>query len=90
MSVRLVEGRIRLEGACPADDAEPLRRLLLDHPGAALDCRACQGTHSAVVQVLLAAQPEIVGEPQSAYLRDWIFPILARVGTRQSDPSRFP
>jgi hypothetical protein len=63
MSVRVADGVIILEGACPVDEAESLLELLLANPGAPVDWSACGHLHTAVVQVLLAARPAMEGEP---------------------------
>jgi hypothetical protein len=77
MTVRLNDdGAIVLEGICPAEDAEPLQRLLLEHPGAAVDWRMCDEVHTAVLQVLLAARPSIKGPPRAAFLQHFIGPAL--------------
>ena len=66
------DGQIRLSGAVSLDEAEPLLRLLIDNPGAAVDWRSCVTCHSAVLQVLLAARRPMVGPPASDFLRRWI------------------
>jgi hypothetical protein len=61
MSV-IVDGLcIRLEGRCLVDDAEPLLLALQDSPGATVEVGAADRLHLAVVQILLAAQPKLVG-----------------------------
>ena len=80
MSVRRIDDRtIALEGVCPLDDAEPLLQLLLDHPAPALDWRACSGAHTGVIQVLLAANPVLIGPPQDPFLAGFVAPALGRV-----------
>lgn len=53
------DGAIMLEGNCPLEDAEPLLQLLRRHPGEPVDWRRCNALHTAIVQVLMAAQPRI-------------------------------
>ncbi len=72
------DGVVALEGVCPADDAETLRQLLSEDPGAAVDWRACEHAHTAVVQVLLVARPAIKGPAGAPLLERWIAPILLR------------
>jgi hypothetical protein len=80
MAVALgADGMVMLEGACPVDDAEPLRQLLLRNPGASVDWRGCEDAHTAILQVLVVAKPKLAGPPRSAFLKDWIFPILCRL-----------
>ncbi|MGH8227556.1 MAG: hypothetical protein ACREU3_06600 [Steroidobacteraceae bacterium] len=79
MTVRIAtSGCIELVGVCPSEDAEPLLQLLLADRGATVDWRNCQGTHTAVVQVLMAVQPKLFGPPADAGLRDWVAPALTR------------
>jgi hypothetical protein len=72
------EGTIIIEGNCPSGDAEELLQLLLSHPAAGVDWRACDGVHTAVVQVLLAARRDILGPPRGAVVKSLIDPALAR------------
>ena len=66
----VADGSILLEGVCPIEDAEPLLRLLSSYQRTTVDWRACERAHSAVVQVLLAAGPKMVGPPGDKFLRD--------------------
>lgn len=78
MTVRLDDaGVIRLEGTCQIEEAELLQRLLLEHPGAALDWRACGHLHTSLIQLLLAAGRTVQGPPGDEFLRVWIAPLLA-------------
>lgn len=76
MTVRAGDGCIELLGACSSGDAEALLQLLLADPAATVDWRQCQGAHTAVVQVLLAARPKLRGPPADALLRDWVAPAI--------------
>jgi hypothetical protein len=77
MTVRVADdGTIMLEGNCPAEDAETVARMLLLDPAASVDWRACDNAHTAIVQVLLAARPAMVGPPRSVFLRNWVAPAL--------------
>ncbi|WP_374471170.1 hypothetical protein [Phenylobacterium sp.] len=76
MTVRVVEGIIRLEGACRAEEAEPLTALLQAELRP-VDLSACAALHAAVAQVLLAFAPELRGEPADAFLRERLAPALA-------------
>ena len=78
MTVRAGDGgRIELVDACPAADAEPLLQLLLVTVDATVDWRACREAHAAVVQVLMAAKPRLLGPPAGARLRQWLAPVIA-------------
>ena len=79
MTVRLApDGGIVLEGVCPVEDAEPLQQLLVRHPSAPVDWSGCEQAHTAVLQVLMVAKPKVCGSARSAFLRDWVSPILSR------------
>lgn len=71
---------IVLTGACPADDAEPLLQMLIDTPAAAVDWRACQAPHTAVVQVILAARPALIGPCGDAWTEKWLVPGIPPTG----------
>lgn len=78
MTVRITaSGCIELVGACSGADAEPLLQLLLADPKATVDWRDCRGAHTAVVQVLMAVRPRLLGPPADARLKDWVAPAIA-------------
>lgn len=77
MTVRVTaKGVIALEGNCPSEDAETLLQHLLATPATSVDWRACEAAHTAVVQVLMAAQPQLLGPPANPRLADWVEPFL--------------
>jgi hypothetical protein len=79
MSVELSNDTlIRMSRACPQEDAESLLRLLVEQPGRIVDWTACDIAHTAVIQVLLALRPDMVGPPVGGFLRTWINPLLQR------------
>jgi hypothetical protein len=72
----IVEGDIvTLSGRCVAEDAEPLLKHLLGGVRQ-VDVSGCNYLHGAVVQLLMAARPAIVGEPEAGFLRDWLIPLV--------------
>ena len=78
MTVRMQQGTIFIEGDCPSGDAEELLQFVLADPAAIIDWRNCHSAHTAVVQVLLAANREILGPPQGAILASVLAPALNR------------
>lgn len=77
MTVRIgTGGCIELVGVCPSGDAEPLLQLLLADRGAVVDWRECRSAHTAVVQVLMAVKPKLVGPPADDRLKDWVAPAI--------------
>ena len=80
MTVRATEdGLIVLSGVCPVDDAEPLLQLLLTQPGSIVEWGSCEEVHGAVVQVLLASDAGMRGDPRSRFLQCFVAPSLRRV-----------
>ena len=73
---------IRLAGDLPVEDAETLAALLAAAPGVAVDWSQAGRMHTAVVQVLLAFSPEMMGEPADAFSLRWLAPLLARARER--------
>jgi hypothetical protein len=72
MSARRDErGTIVLEGHCPVEDAEPLLQLLQETPAALLDWSRCGHLHSAVVQLIMAARPALIGPCGDPWIRQW-------------------
>jgi hypothetical protein len=69
---------IMLAGPCPVDDAEPLLQMLLETPAAAVDWRACQSPHTAVVQVIMAAGPALIGPCGDDWTERWVAPAIRR------------
>lgn len=77
MTIRIAtNGVIELLGVCASEDAEPLLEQLLAAPGATVDWRDCRQAHTAVVQVLLAAKPKLLGPPADAHLKNWVEPAI--------------
>ena len=76
MTVATAPGIVRLSGRCMAEDAE----LLLEQLTAGVtqvDLTDCDYLHGALVQLLMAARPSLVGEP-AEFLRDWVIPLIRR------------
>ena len=83
MTVRLADdGTIILEEACPAADSEVLLSHLLAVDCPCVDWRTCDGAHTAVVQVLIAAASfrilRLQGAPRNAFLRDMVAPLIVK------------
>ena len=72
MTVRLTnEGAIMLVGECPVEDAETLLEHLQTRREDVVDWSGCTRLHTAVLQVLMAAKPKLVGECGDAFVRTW-------------------
>ena len=77
MTVLLDHRTIRLEGNCHVEDAEPLLNLLQEGMDRAVDVSAVGTIHTAVLQVLMALRPQVVGSNGDAFFESWITPLLA-------------
>jgi hypothetical protein len=69
---RIDDQTLALEGQCGVDDAEALLQALLATPAAVVDWRGCEGAHTAVVQVLLAARARVRGPAASVFLSEMV------------------
>jgi hypothetical protein len=77
MTVRAsADGAILLEGSCPGEDAEALLQQLLAAPTAAVDIRRCDSAHTAVIQVLMAFKPKLLGPPGNHPMWQWVYASL--------------
>lgn len=90
MTVSVAEGgNIRLEGVCAIEDAEPLLRLVAKDRRAIVDWRSCEAAHTAVIQILLAAKPTLLGPAANPFLQNRIAPLVdgGETERRSSSPS---
>lgn len=69
-------GSIALAGACPVEEAETLLQLLQSTPTAPCDWTRCSYLHTAVLQVILAARPALIGPCGDAWIEQWVSPQL--------------
>jgi hypothetical protein len=76
MSVRVEEGVIHLTGRCLAEDAEALLVALQEGPERIVDLAEAQRLHLAVVQLLLAARPQICGMAENTFLPAHVVNVL--------------
>lgn len=66
------DGTIVLEGDSQVEDAELLLQLLQATPGALLDWGQCRHIHTAVLQVVIVAQPAFAGPCGDPWIREWL------------------
>ena len=76
MTVRLDGQTIYLSGECRVEDAEPLVGLLVGSSSVQVDVSGAEGLHTAVIQVLIAFKPTLIGRPANPFLQDWVIPLL--------------
>ncbi len=89
MTILLDDTIIRLQGLCRVEEAETLTALLQSNPGAALDVSACTGLHAAVLQVMLAFGPAVVGESDDTFLRSLLPSLTARPAAGAGEAAAF-
>ena len=65
-------GTIVLDGVCPVEDAEPLLQMRQTPPAARLDWTRCTYLHTAVLQVILAAQIAPTGPCGDPWVEQWV------------------
>jgi hypothetical protein len=65
-------GNVVLSGNCAVEDAEVLLQMLQASPGSPVDCRSCGPLHTAVVQVIMAAAPVVVGPVADPWAARWL------------------
>ena len=70
-------GQIELTGNCGSDEGEILLQHLLSTPNMMVDWRGCESAHTAVIQVLMAIRPKLLGPPAAVHLEKWVQPVLA-------------
>jgi len=70
-------GNIELIGICSSDEGEVLLQHLLETPHMMVDWRGCESAHTAVIQVLMATRPRLLGPPAALLLEKWVQPALA-------------
>jgi hypothetical protein len=84
MPVAVDAGVVRLQGPSRVEDAESLIGWLAadpaDRAGWTVDLTRADHLHAAVLQVLLAFQPEVIGPPADPFLARWLYPMLRRGG----------
>lgn len=74
MTIRFGKNVAYLEDACGIDDAEPLLDWLRAHPKGKVNLKSCRELHTAVLQILLAANPGVTVPPADAALARWLPP----------------
>jgi len=70
-------GQIELTGICSSEEGEVLLQHLLASPNMMVNWRGCEAAHTAVIQVLMAARPRLLGPPADIFLEKWVQPVLA-------------
>ncbi|WP_448204674.1 hypothetical protein [Azospirillum sp. sgz302134] len=78
MPIRFEDRTARFDGPCTVDEAIPLAEWLEATHGARVDLGRCTGLHTALLQVLMAARVSVAAEPEDAFLKGWVMPVLRR------------
>jgi hypothetical protein len=81
MPLNFAEDMAVADGASIVEDALTLLEFLQSHATAKVDLSSCTHLHTAVLQVLLAARPEIVALPREVFLARWLSQVLGQPST---------
>jgi hypothetical protein len=68
MSIRYLKKHAALEDIVTVEEAEALQKWLNNHPKPAVNLSKCKHMHAAVLQVMLALKPALVGEVTDPWL----------------------
>jgi len=74
MSVEVDGATVRLTGRCGAEQAEGLLAALT-RGADQVDLTGCDHLHASLLQLLMAANVAVTGEP-SDFIRQWVLPSL--------------
>lgn len=84
MSVRIAGSVIYVEGIGAVGDAEPILAALQEDRTRTIDLRGAARLHSAIIQLLLAVRPAVVGTPADPSYVAYIVPVLDAGDDRHS------
>ena len=75
MTINFDNKIVRLRGNCGSDDVEALLAAV-SADDLSVDMSEVDHLHAAVLQVLLAFGPRLIGSPRDTFVRTWLIPIL--------------
>ena len=75
MTIKFDNKIIRLRGDCGSEDVEALLAAL-SADDRSIDMSEVDHMHAAVLQVLLAFGPRLLGSPRDTFVRTWLIPVL--------------
>lgn len=78
MSIEITGEAIRIVGNAPVADAEPVLAALIENSARVVDLTSAAHLHSAIIQILLALKPGIVGVPSHHFFTTYVLPQLDR------------
>lgn len=76
MPIHFMKSVACFKGVCTVEEAEPLLQWLQDQPRAKIKLKECTHLHTAILQVLLAANAAVTLPPQDPELARWLMPAL--------------
>ncbi len=72
MAIEFNAAVARFEGQCRLEEASALFEWLEQTPAAKIDLTDCEHIHTAILQILMVAKPEMLAPPASQFLRQWL------------------
>jgi hypothetical protein len=82
MPFKFAKNTATAQESCTVEDALPLLEFLQSHRAARVDLAPCVRLHTAVLQVLLAAQPRITALPKDTLLARWLSQVFEPPGKK--------
>jgi hypothetical protein len=76
MPIHFMKNVACCKGVCTVEEAEPLLQWLQDQPRGKVKLKECTHLHTAILQVLLAANAAVTLPPQDPELARWLMPTL--------------
>lgn len=77
MSVRVEQEIAYLAGECRVEDAEPLLAFLQVGAEQSVDLTEAVHLHTAVVQLLIAFKPHVIGPAPDTFVQRWLLTLMS-------------
>lgn len=81
MPVTVTGRSARFDGVCTVEEALPLLEFLRNSVDPEVDLSSCTWLHTALVQLLLIAVPQMAALPADPVLARWVTPVLTPATT---------
>jgi len=72
MAIEFNDAVARFKGQCRLEEASALFEWLEQTPAAKIDLSDCEHIHTAILQMLMVAKPELLAPPADPFLKQWL------------------
>ena len=72
MAIEFNDAVVKFEGHCRLEEASALFEWLEQTPAAKIDLTDCERIHTAILQILMVAKPELLASPANPFLKQWL------------------